>query len=105
MLESRKYRENIALLFVSCVSDDFGKRKQTEKKEVLKTFAKVFQINSARTRIENTDAQEIAYRFTVRYTDIKFNAVAWRGKEYMVESVINPNERNRELIINAQLAE
>lgn len=85
--------------------DDFGKGKVETSQDVLATFADVTQTNNSRTRIENTNGQQIAMRFTIRYTEVQFNAVRYKGKEYIANSVVNVNEENRELVIDTQRAE
>lgn len=105
MLKARKYNQPIVLILKSSTTDDFGKGKMGPSQDVLSTFADVIQTNSSRTRIENTNARQIAMRFTIRYTEVEFNAVRYRGKEYISNSVENVNEENRELVIYAQMAE
>lgn len=85
--------------------DDFGKGKVETSEDVLVTFAAITQTNSSRTRIENTNGQQIVMRFTIRYTEVQFNAVRYKGKEYIANSVVNVNEENRELVIDTQRAE
>lgn len=105
MLTARKYKERITLVLVSTTQDEFGKGVASPPKDVLNTFANVVQSSSNRVRVENTDAQQEAFRFTIRYTDKAFNVVRWRGKEYVVQSVENVNQEGRELVIYAQRAE
>ena len=104
-LTARKYRHNIQLILISSAEDEFGKGKIVSADVVLSTFADIIQTNSNKTRIENTNAQEMAYRFTIRYTDKSFNTICWNGKNYTVNSIENVNESNHELVINAQRAE
>lgn len=105
MLTARKYKQNITLVRISTTQDDFGKSASAPGMDVLSTFANVVQSSSNRVRVENTNAQQEAFRFTVRYTDKAFNVVRWRGKEYVVQSVENVNQESRELVIYAQRAE
>ena len=104
-LTARKYNKLISLIKITQTQDDFGKGAISSKEVVLNTFAKAFQINSNRARVENTNAQQYAMQFAVRYTDVDFNAVMYKGQEYIVQSVTNIDEANRELIIDAQRAE
>lgn len=87
------------------MQDDFGKGAISSKEVVLNTFAKVIQINSNRARVENTNAQQYAMQFALRYTDVDFNVVGYNGVEYTVTSVTNLDEANRELVVDAQRAE
>ena len=105
MLTARKYKERITLVLVSITQDEFGKGVASPPKDVLSTFANVIQSSSNRVRVENTDAQQEAFRFTIRYTDKAFNVVRWRGKEYVVQSTTDVNQEGRELVIYAQKAE
>lgn len=105
MLTARKYKERITLVLVSTTQDEFGKGVASPPKDVLNTFANVIQSSSNRVRVENTDAQQEAFRFTIRYTDEAFNVVRWRGKEYVVQSTTDVNQEGRELVIYAQKAE
>lgn len=105
MLTARKYKERITLVLVSTTQDEFGKGVASPPKDVLNTFANVIQSSSNRVRVENTDAQQEAFRFTIRYTDEAFNVVRWRGKEYVVQSTTDVNQEGRELVIYAQRAE
>ena len=105
MLTARKYRENITLVLIATTQDDFGKGVASSTTEVLRTFANVIQSSSNRVRVENTNAQQEAYRFTIRYTDKAFNAVRWKGKDYVVQSIQNVNQESRELVIYEQRAE
>lgn len=102
MLKARRYDKPITLVLYSSVTDDFGKGEVETSEDVLYTFADISQTNSSRTRFENTNAQQEAYRFIIRYTNRVFNAVRWRGKEYIVQNIDNVNQANRELVINAQ---
>ena len=104
-LKAREYNQPITLLNINLSQDDFGKGKADTREEVLPTFAKVIQIRNNRARIENSNAQEYAMQFLVRYTDVTFNAVTWKGKEYVVQSTENVNQESRELVIYAQRAE
>jgi head-tail adaptor len=104
-ITARKYNKHISLIKITQTQDDFGKGVILSKEVVLNTFAKVVQINSSRARIENTNAQQYAMQFAVRYTDVDFNVVGYNGVEYTVTSVTNIDEANRELIIDAQKAE
>lgn len=105
MLTARKYRENITLVLIATTQDEYGKSAATSTTEVLRTFANVIQSSSNRVRVENTNAQQEAYRFTIRYTDKAFNAVQWQGKTFVVQSIQNVNQDSRELVIYAQRAE
>ena len=105
MITARKYKHRISLLQTSIIEDDFGKGKASLTELVLDTFAEVTPLNVDSLRYENTQAIQSAYRFTTRWTDKVFNAIGWQGKLYKVNSVINVNEANKELIINAQRAE
>lgn len=105
MLTARKYKERITLVLVSTTQDEFGKGVASPPKDVLSTFANVIQSSSNRVRVENTDAQQEAFRFIIRYTDKAFNVVRWRGKEYVVQSTTDVNQEGRELVIYAQKAE
>lgn len=105
MLTARKYKERITLVLVSTTQDEFGKGVASPPKDVLSTFANVIQSSSNRVRVENTDAQQEAFRFTIRYTDEAFNVVRWRSKEYVVQSTTDVNQEGRELVIYAQKAE
>lgn len=105
MLTARKYKERITLVLVSTTQDDFGKSASAPGMDVLSTFANVIQSSSNRVRVENTNAQQEAYRFTIRYTDKAFNAVQWQGKTFIVQSIQNVNQESRELVIYAQKAE
>lgn len=104
-LKAREYNQPITLININISQDDFGKGKADTREEVLQTFAKVIQISNNRARIENSNAQEYAMQFLVRYTDVTFNAVAYKGQEYIVSSVTNLDMANRELLIEAQRAE
>ena len=104
-LTARKYKHSIQLILISSVEDEFGKGKITSTTDVLSTFADVIQTNSIKTRVENTNAQQEHYRFTMRYTDVVFNAVRWRGINYIVSGITNVNESNAEIVVNAQRAE
>lgn len=105
MLTARKYKENIVLIHTSISQDDYGKGVTTEKLDVFNTFAAVTQTGNGRVRIENTNAQQESFRFVIRYTDVEFNGVRWKGKEYVVSSTENVNQANTELVIYAQRAE
>lgn len=105
MIQARKYKHSITLSLISVKEDDYGKGKIAETKAVLNTFAAVSQYSNDRTRYENTEARQTSMRFTIRWTDRHFNTVEYKGKQYVVESVINVNEANEELIINAQRVE
>ena len=105
MLTARKYKENITLVLIATIQDDFGKSVASSTAEVLNTFANVIQSSSNRVRVENTNAQQEAYRFTIRYTDKAFNAVRWKRKDFVVQSIQNVNQESRELVIYAQRAE
>ena len=105
MLAARKYTKPITLILKSSETDDFGKGVVNPSEDVLATFAEVLQTNSSRTRVENSNATQTAYKFTIRYTDKAFNAVRYNGAEYVVNSVENVNEANREIVIYAQRAE
>lgn len=105
MLTARKYKENITLVLIATTQDVFGKGVALPAIEVLNTFANVIQSSSSRVRVENSNAQQEAFRFTIRYTDKAFNAVRWKGKEYVVQSIENVNQESRELVIYAQRAE
>jgi hypothetical protein len=104
-LTARKYNQPITLIKITLVQDDFGKGAFQLREDMLHTFAKAIQTNNSRARIENTNARQSAMQFAIRYTDVEFNAVAYKGQEYTVTSVINIDEANRELIIDAQRAE
>ena len=105
MLTARKYKENITLVLIATTQDDFGKGVASSTTEMLRTFANVIQSSSNRVRVENTNTQQEAYRFTIRYTDKAFNAVQWQGKTFVVQSIQNVNQESRELVIYAQRAE
>ena len=105
MLTARKYKENITLVLIATTQDDFGKSVAYSTTEVLNTFANIIQSSSNRVRVENINAQQEAYRFTIRYTDKAFNAVQWQGKTFVVQSIQNVNQESRELVIYAQRAE
>ena len=105
MLTARKYKENITLVLIATTQDECGKSVASSTTEVLNTFANVIQSSSNRVRVENTNAQQEANRFTIRYTDKAFNAVRWKGKDYVVQSIQNVNQESRELVIYAQRAE
>ena len=105
MIEARKYKHSISLLHTSLIEDDYGKGKTAQTVSVLETYAAVTPLNTDRVRYENTQAIQAAYRFTIRWTDKVFNSIQWQDKQYTVNSVINVNEANRELIINAQRVE
>jgi SPP1 family predicted phage head-tail adaptor len=105
MLTARKYNKPITLVLYSSATDDFGKGEIKTSEDVLSTFADVNQSNSSRVRIENCSAVQTAMRFAIRYTDKAFNAVRYKGVEYITNSVENVNEENRELVIYAQRAE
>lgn len=104
MLTARKYRENITLILIATTQDEYGKSAASPTTEVLRTFANVIQSSSNRVRVENTNAQQEAYRFTIRYTNKAFNAVQWQGKTFVVQSIQNVNQESRELVIYAQRA-
>lgn len=105
MLGCRKYRESVILFRVVCTPDDFGKRQVSERTEVLRTFAEVIQTNSSRLKYEGVVAQQTAYTFRIRYTDVEFNIIQWQGVDYTVNSIENVNQRNKELVIYAQVAQ
>lgn len=105
MLTARKYKENITLVLIATTQDEYGKSAASSTTEVLRIFANVIQSSSSRVRVENTNAQQEAYRFTIRYTDKAFNAVRWKGKTFVVQSIQNVNQDSRELVIYAQRAE
>lgn len=105
MINARKYKHSISLLHTTLTEDDYGKGKTAITTPVLDTFAAVTPLNTDRVRYENTQATQAAYRFTIRWTDKVFNVIGWQGKLYTVNSVINVEEANRELIINAQRVE
>ena len=105
MLTARKYNKPITLVLYSSATDDFGKGEIKTSEDVLSTFADVNQSNSSRVRIENCSAVQTEMRFTIRYTDKAFNAVRYKGVEYITNSVENVNEENRELVIYTQRAE
>lgn len=105
MLTARKYNKPITLVLYSSATDDFGKGEIKTSEDVLATFADVNQSNSSRVRIENSNAVQTAMRFAIRYTDKVFNAVRYKGVEYITNSVEIVNEENRELVIYAQRAE
>lgn len=93
------------MLSKSITEDDFGRGKAQSTQLVLETFAAITPLNIDRQRYENTQAIQEAYRFVIRWTDKIFNAIEWNGKQFSVNSVINVDEANRELIINAQRVE
>lgn len=105
MLRSRKYKHTIILSYATTAMDDYGKGQITTKKDVLLTFADVVLVTNGRTRVENTNAWMENYKFTIRYTDKKFNLVRWEGAEYVVSSIEDVNQAHRELVIIAQRAE
>ena len=105
MITARKYNHSISLLHTFTTEDDYGKGAVLSTQKVLDTFAAITPLNTDRVRYENTQAIQAAYRFTIRYTDKVFNVIEWQDKQYTVNSVINVDEANRELIISAQRAE
>lgn len=105
MITARKYKHSISLRHTITTEDDYGKGAVLPTQKVLNTFAAITPLNTDRVRYENTQAIQEAYRFAIRWTDVVFNIVEWNGKQYTVNSVINVDEANRELIISAQRAE
>lgn len=105
MINARKYKHSISLLRTLLIEDNFGKGAAQPPTKVLDTFAAITPLNVDRVRYENTRAIQEAFRFTIRWTDKVFNVIEWQGKQYSVNSVINVNESNTELIISAQRAE
>lgn len=105
MLTARKYKDRITLVLIATTQDEFGKEVNSSEQDVLDTFANVIQTGNSRVRVENANARQEAYRFTIRYTDKAFNAVRWKGNEYVVQSTENVNQQSRELVIYAQRAE
>lgn len=105
MLTARKYREKITLVSFATIQDEFGKEVKSPAMDVLHTFANIIQTGNSRVRVENTNARQEAYRFTIRYTDKAFNAVRWKDNVYVVQSTENVNQQSRELVIYAQRAE
>lgn len=104
-LKCRKYREVIILRYVAFIEDAFGKSKVDITEDTLTTFASISQTNSNKAIINNSAAQETSYIFVIRYTDVLFNQVVWRGKTYTINSIENIEQKNIELVINAQRAE
>lgn len=107
MLTARKYKDRITLVLFATTQDEYGKEViySSAPEDVLHTFANVIQSGNSRVMVENANARQEAYRFTIRYTDKAFNAVRWRDKIYVVQSTENVNQQSRELVIYAQRAE
>lgn len=105
MVNSRKYREPISLICNAISDDAYGKKIIGNAESTYYTYAEVKQSNQSRVMYENSGAVQTAITFTIRYTDFKFNKVLWKGKEYIVNSVNNLNQRNRELVIYTNRAE
>ena len=105
MLTARKYKERITLVLFATIQDEFGKEVNSSAQDVLDTFANVIQTGNSRVRVENANARQESYKFTIRYTDKAFNAVRWKDKVYVVQSTENLNQQSRELVIYAQRAE
>jgi hypothetical protein len=106
MLKARRYTHPITLIFISSVTDDYGKGEISTSEDVLHTFADVVPTGRSRARIEGSNVtQEVGYKFTIRYTDKAFNAVRYNGVEYIANSMENINEESKEIVIYANRAE
>lgn len=105
MLKARRYTHPITLIFISSVTDDYGKGEISTSEDVLHTFADVVPTGRNRARIEGSNVTQVGYKFTIRYTDKAFNAVSYNGVEYIANSMENPNEENKEIVIYANRAE
>ncbi len=105
MLTARKYKERITLVLFATIQDEFGKEVNSSVQDVLDTFANIIQTGNSRVRVENANARQESYKFTIRYTDKAFNAVRWKDNVYVVQSTENLNQEGRELVIYAQRAE
>lgn len=105
MLEGRKYKEQITLVNYNVVEDAFGKQKVENAESTFYTFAQVKQNNQSRVMYEGNRALQTAFVFTIRYTDFQFNKIIWNNKEYIVNSLENLNQSNKELVIYTQIVE
>lgn len=105
MLTARKYTHPVTLIFTPTAQDDYGKDVAGEPIEVLRTFAGVVQTSNYKQKIAGESAAVVAMRFTIRYTALEFTGVMYKGDKYVVLSVDNVNQADRELVITAQKAE
>lgn len=104
MLTARKYRKSVTLIFTPTTQDDYGKDVAGEPIEVLHTFADVAQTSNYRQMVAGERAEAVAMRFAIRYTNVAFNGLRYKGEDFTVVSVDNVNQADRELVITAQKA-
>ena len=105
MLTARKYIHPVTLINTPTTQDDYGKDVAGEPVEVLNTFAAVIQTSNYQQMVAGERAEAVAMRFAIRYTEVEFNQLRYKGQNFTVVSKDNVNQANRELVITAQKAE